>query len=310
MINAISDTVDSAVADRTPRGDARTLNLGGDRATPLPASTWQLSALLQTTLDVEQVIRLFTGELQRHVACDSFRYEHAAKGLNFSSGETARHSASYRLLLEDRPLGEITVTRSQRFSETEVTAIENCIGGLVYSLRNALLYQEALASALQDPLTGVANRAALESGLRREIALSQRHALPVSVLVLDIDKFKSINDTHGHAIGDIVLKELVRTVGACIRSTDMLARAGGEEFVAVLPGTNREGAALLAARICRQVETLRCQIDACGAATLNVTVSIGVATLEPEEDAERLLHRADQAMYRIKKLGGNQAGLA
>jgi len=309
VINAISDNVDSAVADRALGGNARTLNLGANRAMPLPASTWQLSALLQTTLDVEHVIRLFAHELRRHVPCDSFSYQHAAKGLNFTIGEAARHSASYRLLLEEQLLGEITVTRLQLFSESELMGIENYIGGLVYALRNALLYREAVESGLQDPLTGAANRAALESGLRREVGLSQRHGLPLSVLVLDIDKFKAINDTHGHAIGDIVLKDLVRTIGHCIRSTDTLARFGGEEFVVVLPGTSREGAALLARRICRQVEALRCT-GAHGTADLSFTVSIGVAALEPEDDVARLLHRADQAMYRVKKLGGNQPGLA
>jgi diguanylate cyclase (GGDEF)-like protein len=307
-MNTIADSnADNAVAERAA-GAARVLSVDGNAAVQLPAVAWQLSALLQTSLDVEKVVELFARELDRHVPHDSFTYQHADKGLGFSRGAPARHSLGYRLLLEDRPLGEIAVTRARRFGDAEITAIENLISGLLYALRNALLYQEALDSALRDPLTGVANRAALEAALKREIGLSQRHKLPLSVLVLDIDKFKRINDSHGHVAGDGVLKALTAGVSACIRSTDILARYGGEEFVLILPGTERDGALLLAARIRRHIEGLRCQIA--GETALRFTVSIGVASLAARDDSASLVHRADQAMYTAKQLGGNQVSIA
>lgn len=299
------------MADRQAAPQACLFNLDGNAAAQAPGVAWQVSALLQTTLDVEKVIELFARELDKIIPFDSFAYQHADKGLSFSVGIPARHSAGYRLLLEDRLLGEISLTRAQRFSDAEITSIENLIGGLVYALRNALLYREAIESALRDPLTGVANRAALDAALKREVSLSQRHKLPLSVLLLDIDKFKKINDTYGHAVGDAVLQALTQGVNACIRTSDVQARYGGEEFVVVLPGTDRNGAALLAARIRRHIESLCCAVPAANtAAALRFTVSIGVAEFGGQEDSARLVHRADQAMYAAKQLGGNQVGIA
>jgi diguanylate cyclase (GGDEF)-like protein len=296
-----------AVAERQAVPQARVYSLDGNAALQNPGAAWQVSALLQTTLDVEKVIELFARELGRNIPYDSFTYQHADKGLSYSIGAPARHSTVYRLLLEERLLGEVSLTRAQRFSDAEIISIENFIGGLVYALRNALLYREALESALRDPLTGVANRAALDAALKREVSLSRRHKLPLSVLLLDIDKFKNINDTYGHSTGDTVLQVLTQGVNACIRTSDVQARYGGEEFVVVLPGTDRDGALLLAARIRRHIETLSCEMPvASGAVALRFTVSIGVATFDGKEDSAGLVHRADVAMYAAKQLGGNQ----
>lgn len=310
-MHPVSDNSGLAVADRQATPQARLFSLNGNAALQAPGAAWQVSALLQTTLDVDKVIELFARELGKLIPYDSFTYQHADKGLLFSLGAPARHSAGYRLLLEERLLGEISLTRAQRFSDAEIISIENLIGGLVYALRNALLYREAVDSALSDPLTGVANRAALDVALKREVSLSQRHRLPLSVLLLDIDKFKKINDTYGHAAGDVVLKALTQGVNACIRTSDLQARCGGEEFVVVLPGTDRDGALLLAARIRRHVESLCCEVPVVsGTIALRFAVSVGVATFDGQEDSASLVHRADLAMYTAKQLGGNQVSIA
>jgi len=309
-MNPVLESAGSAVADREVAPQPRLYSLNRNAAVQAPAAAWQVGALLQTTLDVDKVIELFARELGKHLAYDSFTYQHADKGLSYSIGAPASHSAGYRLLLEDRLLGEVNLTRAQRFSDAEITNIENLTGGLVYALRNALLYREALESALRDPLTGVANRTALDAALKREVSLSQRHKLPLSVLLMDIDRFKNINDTHGHAVGDAVLRTLTQGVNACIRASDVHARYGGEEFVVVLPGTDRNGALLLASRIRRHVEALRCEMPAASdAAALRFTVSVGVAAFDGQEDSASLVHRADLAMYAAKQLGGNQVSI-
>jgi diguanylate cyclase (GGDEF)-like protein len=285
----------------------RLLSLEGAAALRLPEPAWQLSVLLQTTLDTEKVIALFARELARHVPHDSFSYQHPEMALSVVQGAPARNTASYRLLLEDRQLGEITITRGKRFSDAEVELVETLISGLLFALRNALMYREALDSAHKDPLTGAANRAALEAALKREISLSQRHKLPLSVLLLDIDKFKRINDTHGHAIGDKVLQMLTRAVTDCIRSTDVLARYGGEEFVVVLPGTETFGAELLANRILAHLDEQACAVKAGkGQDEIYFTASIGVTSLKAKDTATKLVDRADQAMYAAKQEGGSR----
>lgn len=308
-MNPIAENADRSVVD-TAQASSLEFRLKAPAAAPVPASVWELSALLQTTLDVEKVIELFATELGKRIPVDSFMYQHSDRDLSFSLGDApARHSTHYRLLLEERLLGEITVTRAVPFTDVEISAIENLISGLMYGLRNALLYQEALESALRDPLTGVANRTALETALKREMSLSQRHKLPLSVLMLDIDKFKLINDHHGHVVGDLILKALTDGALACIRGSDVLARYGGEEFVVVLPGTDRNGALLLGARIRRHIENLKCLVPGVDKAALRFTISIGVTAFDGQQDYASIVDRADQAMYTAKQLGGNQVAV-
>ncbi len=310
------EAMNIAVRTSEGRGAARTapprlLSLEGAAALSLPNEAWQMSALLQTSLETEKVIELFARELNRQVPFDSFAYQHQDKALSVTQGAPARHLASYRLLLENRLLGEITVTRAKRFSESEIRVVETLISGLLFALRNALLYREAVDSAHKDPLTGAANRAALDTALKREITLSQRHKLPLLVLLLDIDKFKRVNDTWGHATGDKVLQTLVRAITDVIRSTDVLARYGGEEFVVVLPGTDLLGAELLANRILRHIDAQACTVQgAKGADEICFTASIGVTCLQDKDDTTTIVDRADHAMYAAKQEGGSRVRVA
>ena len=304
-MNATAEVPEAAVIAERVAGGWRP----GSRPAAGADDVWSLSALLQTTLDVEKVIDLFARELAKPIPYDSFEYRNPDRGLHIHIGSPARHSVSYRLSLDTRPLGRIVMTRARPFGDGEITRIENLISGMIYALRNALLYQEALAAAQQDPLTRVANRAVLDSSLQREVCLSRRHALPLSVLMLDIDKFKRINDTYGHATGDRVLQTLVQSVRGCIRNTDVLARYGGEEFVVILPGTDVVGAQLLADRVCQNVSDLRCPLPGQGEASLSFTISVGVASLGNDQSGAELVDRADQAMYLAKERGGNRVAV-
>ena len=136
--------------------------------------------------------------------------------------------------------------RRQRFSDGEIARLENFLCMLVYPLRNALQYHEAVLSSFTDPLTGACNRAAMQTAFERELNLARRQQTPLSVIMLDIDHFKKINDRYGHSNGDCVLRSVSQCVANTIRSSDMLFRYGGEEFVVLLSNTNRAGAKLLA----------------------------------------------------------------
>ena len=154
-----------------------------------------------------------------------------------------------------------------------------------------------------DPLTGANNRAALDKTLQREVELAHRHQLPLSVVLIDLDKFKDINDGYGHSAGDYILKTLVTCIDETVRGSDMLFRYGGEEFVLILSGTDSEGAKRIA-------ERLRCAIEAYpfvyDRQELAVTASFGVATLKNRDDAKRLFNKADAALYQAKDAGRNQ----
>lgn len=164
------------------------------------------------------------------------------------------------------------------------------------------------ALAAKDGLTGLANRRAFDQTLEAEWLRAQRTRRPLSLLLADVDHFKQFNDRHGHQNGDDCLRAVATIVGAqALRPVDLAARYGGEEFTIILPETGNEGACRVAERIRQAVLDLRIAHGA-PAAGSNVTLSIGVATQIPSGDAgpDRLLGRADQALYAAKHLGRNR----
>ncbi len=165
----------------------------------------------------------------------------------------------------------------------------------------------AQAQADADPLTGVFNRRGLDRRVEALVASAHRWHRPLSVLFLDLDRFKQLNDCQGHAAGDAALVALTRVMRADMRAHDVLGRYGGEEFLALLPGCDGEAARLIAARICADLQARRIPVRVAGDA---LSASVGVATLGRVEDAATLIARADAAMYAAKRAGGNQVAQA
>jgi two-component system cell cycle response regulator len=153
-----------------------------------------------------------------------------------------------------------------------------------------------------DELTGLPNRRFLLTQLSALVSGARRHERPLSVVMVDIDHFKAVNDTHGHAAGDSVLAAVATTLSERLREEDWVGRLGGEEFLALLPDEDPEGAAVVAEGLRSAIEHIGVRE---GTETLRVTVSVGWATLEEGEDAEGLLRRADEALYAAKAAGRN-----
>lgn len=273
---------------------------------PLSAAL-RLNTVLQTTLEINGLIKLFADELNLVLSYDGLTYRNTQRDINISLGREARHSCSYRLIVGDENYGELSLSRQKKFQESETTLIEHLLCGLIYPLRNALTYLDAVRAAHKDPLTGANNRAAFDSSLTREIELARRHRTALSLIVLDIDKFKSINDSFGHVTGDEVIRSFSKVISNVIRKTDMLFRYGGEEFVVIMSNTGRDGAKLLAERIRRAVERMDVPLPK---KALPVTVSLGVASLVGKEDGSSLFERADEALYQAKSSGRNRVKVA
>ena len=172
------------------------------------------------------------------------------------------------------------------------------IGCLIPALLNALIHRDAIHNATRDSLTGIGNRTALELAAAHEIAVARRHGAPASLLIIDIDHFKAINDTLGHLAGDHAIRETAQLLRQISRDTDELFRFGGEEFVLLLSNTSASCAGVIAERIRQQVEERWKQ-------SLQLTVSIGVAELASEENLLAWLERADTALYEGKRNGRN-----
>lgn len=163
----------------------------------------------------------------------------------------------------------------------------------------AELRRELQQLARQDALTGAANRREFLR-VAQEHLRDRRSGHGCSVLLLDIDRFKSVNDSFGHAAGDVALVQLVRSTNVAIRAEDLVARLGGEEFAVLLPGTDVARAVEVADRVRTGITK-----DSGSAAAGPLTVSIGVATARPGDTVESILARADAAMYQVKRRGGD-----
>ncbi len=167
--------------------------------------------------------------------------------------------------------------------------------------------REALREqATHDPLTGLWNRYALLETLSREQSRASREGTPLSVIMIDLDHFKQVNDTYGHQAGDAVLREAARRMQTGIRTYDQVGRYGGEEFLIVLPGTSEANAAHLAERLRGAIAAQ--PVTAERGLRIAVTASLGVAAVEPPEasDPASLIRRADEALYRAKENGRNR----
>lgn len=267
----------------------------------------EISGVLQTTLDAERVIALFSQEVSSLVTHDGLHYRHPERGLNVLIGGSARHSCSYRLMVGEQNMGELVFQRRRKFTETEAQLLEHLLCSLIYPLRNALLYRDALQSANTDPLTGLNNRTALEAALRREIDLAHRHGAPLSLVVVDIDHFKSINDNYGHTVGDNAIQAFAKCAVRTTRGSDILFRYGGEEFVALLSNTGANGALLLAERLRRAVHEMPL---VCGDTCFNMSISAGLTTLQPGDSGASLFSRADSGLYMAKQEGRNRVRIA
>ena len=165
--------------------------------------------------------------------------------------------------------------------------------------------QASIELAVVDPLTGLNNRRYFESHLGALVGQAADRGRPLSLMILDIDHFKGVNDTYGHEAGDRVLKGFAERVRKVIRVPDLVCRLGGEEFVIVMPDTNLEVAAKIAERVRAEVERDRFALAADGS-RIGVTVSIGLAERDHDSEPERLFRRADRALYRSKSSGRNR----
>ncbi|NCC24346.1 MAG: diguanylate cyclase [Deltaproteobacteria bacterium] len=201
------------------------------------------------------------------------------------------------------------ITGSHDFSTRIPSHARGEIGTIVRGFNTLLdtaetLLKEKQRQAYTDALTGVPNRLYFTEVAHNQIARRQRHSGPMSLIMFDIDHFKRINDTHGHDVGDDVLRKLTSRIQASVRSIDVFARWGGEEFIILLPDDPPEAAMVLAEKLRSLVE------DTDFGPADRVTVSFGVAGLHPDDDFDGLCKRADLALYESKNSGRNRVTLA
>jgi diguanylate cyclase len=214
------------------------------------------------------------------------------------------------------PLPEIVITGV-------LCLLTGVVAGVLWSRRafardRAALRQEldkALLEARTDPLTGVGNRKALDEELARQTALARRYTAPCSLILVDFDRLKAVNDREGHAAGDRVLVRLAHFLSRIARESDRVLRSGGDEFLIILPQTDLAGGIAFAQRILDQIAGGRAAPGAPStsqfpAEVQDLAVSVGVTALRTGDTAEGLMRRVDRALYRAKRAGGMQLSVA
>lgn len=195
--------------------------------------------------------------------------------------------------------------KGRALGKDQVQALYASVNHLALALRNAVLFSQIKIRADHDGLTRIHNRRAFDERLVEELRRHQRYNQPMSLLMLDIDLFKTVNDSYGHLVGDKVLREVGRLLADSLRSTDFTARFGGEEFMVLLPQTGEDASRVLAERLRGAIAGARFRHEG---QAFSITVSIGVTTLLPGALTKRreLLEKVDKALYQAKSLGRNQ----
>lgn len=264
---------------------------------------FQLSNELQASLDLQKILAHFFQVVSAHTSVCGIEYAYDNLNENICFGHKRAHSAKYTLNVEEERIGQLCFYAQSKLDESELQNLETFLGLLVTPLRNALRYKAAIEQSLTDKLTGVGNRAAMDSALRRELSLTQRHANPLSILIIDIDFFKEVNDKFGHLCGDQVLAETARSLKTTLREADQIFRYGGEEFVILLGDTLHEDALAIAERIRLTICNKKTMTPS---SSLEITVSVGVATATGLQSSDEILQQADQALYAAKNKGRNR----
>ncbi|MDR5693748.1 MAG: GAF domain-containing protein [Armatimonadota bacterium] len=224
--------------------------------------------------------------------------------------EGTRSEIAVPLILEGKVIGVFNIEsrRPRAFGERDLRILTSLASYATIAIENARLYEETKRLAITDGLTGLYNHRFLHEAFERELEQARRYRLPLSLILVEVDRFKTFNDTYGHLCGDEILKTVANLLRRNSRSADIVARYGGDEFVLLLPHTTKRDAHEIAERIRRSIAHYPIPIRE---RFVTATVSVGVAAFpEDGRTAETLVEAADKAMYIAKHMGGNRVAVA
>jgi len=213
-------------------------------------------------------------------------------------GYKTKSFLSLPLKVKDRVIGVFNLAdkvSGEVFTEDDLKFLSVIINQAAIQLEKVELYEEASHLAITDPVTGIFNHRYFQEHLTEEISRAERYLHPLSLLMVDIDSFKSYNDKYGHQTGDFILREIAQAMKINLRKVDVISRYGGEEFTIILPETKAEQAYIVAEKIRKKVETI------------GLTISIGVAEYQKTMDKDKLIKEADEALYQAKREGKNKS---
>ena len=292
-----------AFNDMADQLQARLAELESERGRLRDAIT-RFGEALAATHDMRQLLRVIVEATVEATGARGARL-HAADGTIVETGDPDADGEvlEFPLTAARTAFGTLTIVGEQ-FDPEQRMAANSLASHATIALENARLHRIVERQALVDGLTGIANRRQCEESLSSEIAQADRLGTPLTLVLADLDDFKAVNDIHGHAVGDDVLREFAAVLKATLRDSDLAGRWGGEEFLLLLPGADAEGGANLAERV-RAGLAERSFLGRDGE-VVTVTCSFGVAQLGAGATDRELFAAADQGLYRAKREGKNR----
>ncbi len=220
---------------------------------------------------------------------------------------------SFPIFFENALKGAVVIDgKNIKITDEDIDYLSRLSVQTATTLDKAGVYAEIEKYATQDALTGLNNRRSLDLRIAQEVAVAKRKNLPLCVMMLDVDYFKAINDTYGHYVGDIILKEFASIIKDEIREYDFAARYGGEEFFIILPSTQIEEAQVVATRLKERIAAKNFDISQFNDKIngISITSSVGLASLSTDMDLKKLYQKVDGALYEAKRTGRNKVVIA
>ena len=259
-----------------------------------PDSSSGLLEQLQTTLDLDKLLDIFAMEAARYIKFSGLYFKTKMVCKTLRGSRKAKHERQFELKLNDEFIGTISYSIDKPISMRHYKDLQRIHQIILYPLKNALQYHQAMQLAMQDGLTGLGNRRYFDEQLKRAMHNANRHHAQVGLVLGDLNKFKAINDTYGHSIGDQVLIQFSNVLRACIRDSDSIFRFGGDEFAIIVENASEYALDIIQNRIDSSLQTnallAKYQIGCC----------LGTTFMNRADNERSLFDRADQALYRQK----------
>lgn len=249
---------------------------------------------LQCTLELDKILNVFAMEASKFISFSGLYFTQGNVRTSIIGSKQGKAERQFELKMNSDFLGVLTYAINAPMSLTNYKILEDLHQCIIHPINNAIQYKHAMSLAMQDSLTGLANRRYFDKQLKRAMHQANRQKHQVGLMVCDLDKFKLVNDTYGHHIGDEILKGFAQALELSVRDSDSVFRFGGDEFAVIVEEASTESLCVIESRIRKALK------EDILLTTYNVSCSLGYSFMNRADNEQSLFERADQALYRQK----------
>ena len=270
------------------------LNTFASERAPAKINNSGLLEQLQTTLSLDKILDIFAMEAAKYVNFSGLYFKNQIVSKSLSGSRKSKQERQFELKLNDEFIGTLSYGINSPISMSHYKDLKRIHQVLLYPLKNALQYHQAMQLAMQDGLTGLGNRRYFDEQLKRAMHNANRHQGQVGLVLGDLNKFKAVNDTYGHGVGDEVLKQFANVLRICIRDSDSIFRFGGDEFAIIVENASEFALDIIKNRLESSIK------ENALLSKYQVSCSLGTTFMNRADNEHTLFERADQALYRQK----------